>query len=729
MKARLSLTISIAATMLWSCQFDDVLSTPSNEGVIRVTSSLTKTESASGPSTGSTTNDNFKNDEIIYVWADKTGTKDGYIKAWELTATDTKGNFSGESKAWPYDGSSLNFHALHGNFTEPPAPNNKWSDLTSLKHTVLDDQSYDDNRRKSDLLFAEKTGATHGSNVELSFSHLLAKITVKLDLKNSKGITTDEFENATVWIMGIKPEAIFDSSSPTVSTSGETVTDIKAGTISKLTELPSEAYYAGCAIVPLQTINANQSLIKIILKNNRTFIYKASETTTFQEGQEYTYTLTILGKQITGSLSVSEFSSEGDKPISFKDYFDYLADLKTRAYLGSSGAPHDLSYDYNGQMNTANCYVVTHPGYYKFPLVYGNAIKNGATNDIAYGVKDGTSISSTFVNHLGAQITDPYIYKNLNNINVELEANSAALVWQDAESLISNIGLSSDKHYIQFEITKENIEQGNAVIAVKDENGKIMWSWHIWVTNKNVYETQAVTASYQGTTQTFMFMPFPLGWNDSTTAPTCTFYQWGRKDPFPPSDGSLLTSTTDKTVYKYDTNGNSTTSDCWYKVSSQADIATSILNPSTFYSVSANWCSQSSNELWNVGNIATDVNFNSVTKSVYDPSPAGFRLPETAAFTGFTVNGGNEGTPNGTWSSTTRGNTFTTNSVDTYWQACGFRYNDSGSLSYVGSGGRYWSAGPSNNTNGRLLYFDSSTVYPQYHTYRALGYSVRPVSE
>ena len=189
MKARLSLTISIAATMLWSCQFDDVLSTPSNEGVIRVTSSLTKTESASGPSTGSTTNDNFKNNEIIYVWADKNGTNDGYIKAWKLTANDDNGNFddNGNSKAWPYDGKSLDFHALHGNFTESELNDKKWSELTSLKHTVLPDQSTDDYRRKSDLLYAEKPEATHGNNVALSFSHLLAKITVKLDLKNSMG--------------------------------------------------------------------------------------------------------------------------------------------------------------------------------------------------------------------------------------------------------------------------------------------------------------------------------------------------------------------------------------------------------------------------------------------------------------------------------------------------------------------------------------------------------------
>ena len=375
MKARLSLVFIIAATMLWSCQFDDVLSTPSNEGMIMVTSKLTKTESASATTTNIPTNsDNFKNSEIIYVWADKTVSSDNYINAWKLTATGTNGGFTGDSKAWPYDGSKLNFHALHGNFTESDL-NNNWSALTSLKHTVLLDQSSDGKRRKSDLLFAEKAEATHGNNVELSFSHLLAKITVKLDLKNSTGITTGDFDNATVSIMGIKPEATFDSSTKTASTSGGAATNIQAGTITKPTELTSEAYDAGCAIVPLQIIEAEQQLIKITL-NDRNFIYKASEETTFQKGMEYTYTLTILGKKISGTLSVSEFSSE-NKPISFKDYFAYLADLKNRNVLGSSNDPHDLSYDYNGLMNTANCYVVTHPGYYKLPLYMAMPLRMG----------------------------------------------------------------------------------------------------------------------------------------------------------------------------------------------------------------------------------------------------------------------------------------------------------------------------------------------------------------
>ena len=146
------------------------------------------------------------------------------------------------------------------------------------------------------------------------------------------------------------------------------------------------------------------------------------------------------------------------------------------------------------------------------------------------------------------------------------------------------------------------------------------------------------------------------------------------------------------------------------------------MNPLTFYGTgSASWENTSALDLWNVGNTATDVNFNLVTKSVYDPSPAGFHLPCTAAFNGFT-------TGNGTWNDTTKGYTFT-NGDKTYWQACGYRAYNSGSLGYVGSNGYYWSAGPSATTSGRYLYFNSGGVSPRGSSRRAYGFSVRPVSE
>lgn len=70
---------------------------------------------------------------------------------------------------------------------------------------------------------------------------------------------------------------------------------------------------------------------------------------------------------------------------------------------------HNLANQTDGGstvQNTANCYVVSAPGYYCFPLVYGNAIKNGTTNTPAYtSNKTGSDILTPFINHTGNPIT------------------------------------------------------------------------------------------------------------------------------------------------------------------------------------------------------------------------------------------------------------------------------------------------------------------------------------
>ncbi len=62
--------------------------------------------------------------------------------------------------------------------------------------------------------------------------------------------------------------------------------------------------------------------------------------------------------------------------------------LKNAPAVGSASAPYDLSlHNYQGTTtarNTANSYLISAPGHYRIPLVYGNAIKNGATNSSAY---------------------------------------------------------------------------------------------------------------------------------------------------------------------------------------------------------------------------------------------------------------------------------------------------------------------------------------------------------
>lgn len=310
MKARLSLTISIAATMLWSCQFDDVLSTPSNEGVIRVTSSLTKTESASGPSTGSTTNDNFKDNEIIYVWADKTGDSDGYIKAWELTAKDNNGNFTGDNKAWPYDGSNLDFKAIHGNFGSTVTKNTTGQDA-EITHSVKTTQSEETHVRESDLLYAAKNNAPTGQTVGLSFGHMLSKIVVILKPSakdnSGSGISETDLDNATVNIIGVKPDVKFNISAMAATTNGDP-TNISLGS-------GGAGIRQYECIVPPQNIEEDKEFIRITLKDEgrydkRKFHYVIpTGGLKLEEGNKYIYTLTVKNN-ITAIPEVMPWNSD-----------------------------------------------------------------------------------------------------------------------------------------------------------------------------------------------------------------------------------------------------------------------------------------------------------------------------------------------------------------------------------------------------------------------------------
>lgn len=309
MKARLSLVITITATMICSCQFDDVLSTPSDDGVIRVTSSLTKAESQGGTNE-STTNDNFKSNEIIYVWADKTGTADDYIKAWELTATDTNGNFLGDSKAWPYDGSNLDFHAIHGNFNGTVTKNSTGRDA-EITHSVLIMQSKETDVRTSDLLYASKQNSPTGKTVELSFGHKLSKIVVKLvpsdPYNKGSGISETDLDNATVDIIGVKPDVKFKISAMEATTVGAAI-DINLGSGG------TNVREYEC-IVPPQDIAEGNEFIRITLKDEgrndkRKFHYVIpTGGLKLEEGNKYIYTLTVKN-YITAIPEVMPWNSE-----------------------------------------------------------------------------------------------------------------------------------------------------------------------------------------------------------------------------------------------------------------------------------------------------------------------------------------------------------------------------------------------------------------------------------
>ena len=443
--------------------------------------------------------------------------------------------------------------------------------------------------------------------------------------------------------------------------------------------------------------------------------------------------------------------------------------LKNATPLGTAAAPYDLSTK-GGSVarSTANCYVISAPGHYRIPLVYGNAIENGATNAnsyISHAAAGNSIVLYNFQDHAGHAIDDPWIEKTNGGANSGVDG--AEVVWADAADLVHSPSIAhvGSDAFLDFEVTEHDIQSGNAVVAVKKGN-TIVWSWHLWFAPKDALDKIPVT-NYQGVV--YNFTKESLGWkptqwsgstydkprtvkvkveqtvaNNGTKQETVinitqnpgnvregatTFYQWGRKDAFPGVDASKLAANSHFTENAGD----------------NMSIMNGIQHPDNFYTNGSSWYSTpptgySYYNLWSTDNTTTGFNDNPVVKTVYDPSPVGFKMPASNAFTGFTTTGqysstqselNVDGTSDWQTYQNNFGHNFWTSSskiATIYFPASGRRSYTDGSLS-GGNGGYYWSAAPYGINSSCNMDFGSGGVNSLDGYYRSFGHAARPVSE
>ena len=351
--------------------------------------------------------------------------------------------------------------------------------------------------------------------------------------------------------------------------------------------------------------------------------------------------------------------------------------------------------------------------------------------------------------------------------------------------------------YIVFKLG--SAPEGNAVVAAKDGASKILWSWHIWATaafggdniKEQTYETRPRSgiSGYENITKrTFKMMDRNLGAASAMPASKTEaeviktyglIYQFGRKDPFP--GAGVMTRTDDaELIPSYDADGVLVTRQLIMAnnpkyltnsqvVSGQGTDAAAISKQLTYVvenplvyvmsngadmsapgggSRSFNWIWAAhkntlpwkvSNKLWG-SDILNESNSNffatkSVTKTIYDPCPYGYHMPQQDVLT--TANGYSTSTASefnvvdddkvvssdaqGFMHSTfpvfgrrflTTGNAAVSGESNVaFYPAAGGRFNDK-TLSYVGSAIICWSASPYNNTNigGSLLYGNTTSV-------------------
>ena len=398
----------------------------------------------------------------------------------------------------------------------------------------------------------------------------------------------------------------------------------------------------------------------------------------FERGYIYHITLNL---QTSGTISAI-LEKEGDE-----HYYD-LSRLHEYEVDNESGSTGNNSVEV---FKIANSYIIDPTSEH---LVLkdenGNNLKDEGGNNIPY---DGYCFLATIIGNGQAGIISQgsqTLYPNHEDIS----PMSAHLLWESELGLITNVELKFG--YVRFKVPKGRAARGNAVIAVYDEKEKILWSWHIWIT-ESPQEVEIELG--EGEHHTITVLDRNLG----ATRATCTngeqaletyglYYQWGRKDPSmgPATYDYNLVNLITAPYYDYSSDKKTAAEVAQF---ARPTLKDAIENPMYLILPSAqtsqysfNWLYERYDFLWGY-NIATGM----TSKTIYDPCPYGYRVPSSELNHLFTSD-------SGTGQAGTYGYTRNFNGTTLFFPYAGYKGVDVGLSSvalpwkYVGEKGDYQSS-------------------------------------
>lgn len=345
------------------------------------------------------------------------------------------------------------------------------------------------------------------------------------------------------------------------------------------------------------------------------------------------------------------------------DYKDY-AQIRNQELKAATEVTtrKDLSM-INGKQYTANCYIVSAPGKYKFPLFYGNSRENSTDNTLSF--QNNTNSANALKYFHGGIEQEPNNYM-IPYPDIHQWVYGAKLLWESKTGLVKVTATNRNGHtqphsggrdiYVEFEVNKDNIETGNAIIAVT-LNGKVAWSWHIWITGKEVADVQSghflsepigfvptkwmrttyrqdryvkvtVKQPRSGKTASVVFKQKP---HEETPEGQAMHYQWGRKDPFWPGMDGLTAS---PNIY----DGGISLAESVQepkKLGHSRRLEHALGSTATNFGSTWDWnnnpaYTNSYLNLWDANNATGYGYTGAFVKTIYDPSPAGFHVPRTS---------------------------------------------------------------------------------------------------
>jgi hypothetical protein len=357
------------------------------------------------------------------------------------------------------------------------------------------------------------------------------------------------------------------------------------------------------------------------------------------------------GNDKSFGFSVRCFKEGSDESSSGSNYGDW------------ADAAEDLSKE-----GTANCYIVSKPGAYFFPTVPGNLYAPVGQVDSAEVLWESFGTDET---------------PNVGDLIKEAECRGSMIYFR----------------------TPETFREGNAVIAVKDPSGTILWSWHIWLTDQpeeQIYYNNAGT-----------MMDRNLGATSATPGDVGALgllYQWGRKDPFLGSSSihhNRMAIAESTNTWPSAVSSDSSTGTIEYAVEHPTTfIVSNVYNLDWYYTGSGN---------------TDDTRWQS-EKTIYDPCPVGWRVPTGEESGVWNI----AGFSNTGYDSANVGISFEISSPSTTWYpTSGYRVDVNGGLTNVGYFSDYWSVTPSSSRAYDLYINYFGEVNPKSFSNRSSGFSVR----
>ncbi len=293
------------------------------------------------------------------------------------------------------------------------------------------------------------------------------------------------------------------------------------------------------------------------------------------------------------------------------------------------------------------------------------------------------------------------------NSSEAVALDNAKLVWQSAPGMVGSVSANGAEGVLAVQLNPG--VSGNALVAATKE-GRITWSWHLWVCDYDPDQDPFVWTSAGGTSYTYMDRNLgALSAEKYSDNALGLLYQWGRKDPFSGAVGienslacnyydidgnQIYDSAQDRPVYGSSDHTSTT-------------LETAVENPMVFYtSPTSSWpvvdwltdkADLQDNDLW--GGV-------SHIKTIYDPCPEGWMVPEAGENWNFRQEYHKEGALN---DANPYDSSYPWYCSDTQHEDVGFRYRQSdgreywfplagnrdgqkGSVQSVGGSGDYWTS-------------------------------------